>query len=233
MKTSNFWNFPKCYATLNIARNSNALFTKTYELFLSRKQYFFSHQCSNIISNHNFYQLQGGGQKMSINHCHTGATMDACSLNEKRTNYMNQLNAKIQPLGNISELPYSKQRIQLAHFMRAIGKLFLNYFHEDLEAAQQCAKGNKKTLESIHLLAQEYVIDLESKTHGGFEHEYEEWEYICSRRTNIEAFNAMFGNVIEPLNIIELEESMQDAREMGCVSEIPQNVPKSHWWWFV
>jgi hypothetical protein len=144
-----------------------------------------------------------------------------------------QLNEKIQALANIHELPYPQQRIQFARFMQSVGKLFLKYFSKDLEAAQKCAEGNKKTLENVHLLAQEYAIDLEGFLHNAFE-DGGEWETVCARRTFIEAYNAMFGNVIKSLDTADVEESMQCRKEEASYSEgIPKNVPESHWWWFI
>jgi hypothetical protein len=156
-----------------------------------------------------------------------------CSEDEMRTSYINQLNVKIQALNNIHELPYPQQRIEFGGFMQSIGKLFLNYFHQDLQAAHQCAEGNKKTLESVGALARRYVSDTESMTHKGFEYGGE-WEAICIERTYIEAFNAMFGKLVEPLDTADLEESMQDVKDEASYPEgVPKNVPESHWWWFV
>jgi hypothetical protein len=150
---------------------------------------------------------------------------------EERTNYINQLNVKIQSLADIHELPVNKQRRKKGKFMDFVGDMYLDYFYKDLQAAQLCAQGNKKTLESIRLLALGYVTDLDSFVTMPFEGFGGEWEVICCERTNIEAYNEMFGEVIRKLDTSEVEQDMQDIREKAECPGIPKNAPKSHWWW--
>ena len=56
----------------------------------------------------------------------------------------------------------------------------------------------------------------------------------CQRRTNIEAFNAMFGQVAGILDTTEIEKLMQELKEgAGREERKTDKIPPSHWWWFV
>jgi len=177
------------------------------------------------------HSLKREQQYMNVRCYHTGATMTTFA-EEERANYMNQLNVKIQSLADIHELPCNEQRTKMDNFMDSVRNLYLNYFYKDLQAAQQCAQGNRQTLESVRLLALGYLRDLDSFITMPFEGFGGEWEVICSQRTNVEAYNEMFGEVIRKLDTSEVEQDMQDIREKAECPGIPKNMPKSHWWWW-
>ena len=52
---------------------------------------------------------------------------------------------------------------------------------------------------------------------------------------NIEAFNAMFEEIIESIDIEDIENCMQHRKDSETInpSLIPPNTPKSHWWWWI
>lgn len=57
-------------------------------------------------------------------------------------------------------------------------------------------------------------------------------------RTNIEAFQAMFGEITGQFGewiMEDFRDTMKACKSAAIVlkdEEIPKNIPKSHWWWF-
>lgn len=60
------------------------------------------------------------------------------------------------------------------------------------------------------------------------------WEVACWGMTNIEAFNAMFSNVVPELDAGSIVEYLEDRKKQEWLdpTSIPKKVPQTHWWWF-
>lgn len=146
-----------------------------------------------------------------------------------------ELIAIIRKLDGITQVSECGARdLIFYHFMPALRKLYLSYYQWHL---------NKKPLdqEAQEILRQAtvhfwlYGIDLENFLMGTFE-DFNEWDRVCIQRTNIEAFNAMFQEIVS-IDIEDIEDQMQRRKQTGVTLSsadlIPQNTPRSHWWWWI
>ncbi len=149
--------------------------------------------------------------------------------------YIAKLNQQIQLIAQLDALPDRERRAPIRNCMHTIGNLFLDYFQTHLQVAQKYAEYNQETLSRVTQLVQQYyVADLENFLQGTFEG-YEEWKLVSRQRTNIECFNGMFSGVVDVLDTQEIDEYMQQRKNVEGIdqSQVPENMPKSHWWWYV
>ena len=115
-----------------------------------------------------------------------------------------------------------------------VGDLFLRHFQIHPQKAQGISESHKEASSKVVPWIQEsYVAKLEEFLQGTFEG-YGEWKLACQQRTNIEAFNSMFGNLIFCLDTEQIDEYQQERKSSEGIdqNEVPTNIPKSHWWWF-
>jgi hypothetical protein len=76
-----------------------------------------------------------------------------------------------------------------------------------------------------------YIFNLEHRLRGADEYD-DPWEEACWGRTNIEAFNTMFKQVINlPLDRGCIDDYMDDRKGNAFLpwNLIPKNMPTSHW----
>ncbi|MCE5317513.1 MAG: hypothetical protein LLG04_09180 [Parachlamydia sp.] len=120
-------------------------------------------------------------------------------------------------------------------FMHAIGDLYMDYFQKHLSEASKCAQSHKEILQKENdAIFELYIIELMFKLENVDEQFDDPWDKACRGRTNIEAFNAMFGEIVDKLPTDELVEFMDRRKDLAWLppNEIPPNAPKSHWWWY-
>ena len=139
----------------------------------------------------------------------------------------------IKELIEIPHLSDSKANDLIRVFMSSIGNSFLSYYQWHLNEAQSLARDHIDILQQVDILQQArpffrlYGIKLENFLMGTFE-DFDEWDDVCFRRTYIEAFNTMFGEII-CIDIEDIEECMQQRKEDVSISFpnlIPLNTPK-------
>lgn len=136
-------------------------------------------------------------------------------------------------LDGIDDLNKTDSANSVDVFMEIIGKLCLEndpvYIHRNYESI----KSNKNFTPRTICFIRKYVADLEEYLFGIFEG-YHEWENVCYQRTNIEAFNAFFGQDYH-LDVSEfvIDELMRERCKTESVKEenLPEKIPKRHWWW--
>lgn len=148
--------------------------------------------------------------------------------------YVNSLLKQIEAIRELEQLKKGEKRDRIKHFMISVGELFLDHFQRHPQIAQGIAEPHKEALAKVVPLIQEnYVAKLEEFLQGTFEG-YGEWKLACQQRTNIEAFNSMFGNLILSFDTEQIDEYLQERKNSEGIDqrEVPANIPKSHWWWF-
>ncbi|MCB1073126.1 MAG: hypothetical protein KDK96_08525 [Chlamydiia bacterium] len=153
-------------------------------------------------------------------------------INDGFMDYNNKLSGLILELNTIDgSTPLSSKREKIRGFMRQIGELYLDFFQENLDISVLCGKKHgeilQRVIEDINVI---YVGDLEKLLIGSFEDN--EWIRVCVERTNIEAFNAMFNGIVEPLDTEEIEDKMRQCYEYIPEADVPHGIPREHWWWF-
>ena len=118
-------------------------------------------------------------------------------------------------------------------FMNAIGELYLKHFQFHLEDAKISMLDFQ---ENMSILVKQININVNEVRHALVTaNEWAEpWETACWARTNIEAFQEMFGSFGGKLDAGEIAEYMEALK--GDVSAdsktVPENAPSGHWWWF-
>lgn len=152
-----------------------------------------------------------------------------------QVNQLIQLKKLFLLIDDLKDLPRNERRARVKKFMHGLGRLFLDYFNTHPQIAHTYIDFNQVILsKAIKFIQQDYVLDLEQFLQSTFEG-YGEWKLVCEQRTNIEAFNVMFGSVIDILDTQEIDEYIQQRKAFEGVdrNEIPENIPISHWWWYV
>lgn len=148
--------------------------------------------------------------------------------------YKKELVADIKKLNAIAQVPVSEASDLIIDFMSSMGKLFLLYYQFHLNEAHTLAREDKAILEQAFPFISNYGIKLENFLMGTFE-DFDEWDRVCIQRTNIEAVNAMFGEMIGSIDVEDIEDCMQQRKSDASISssnQVPPNTPKSHWWWW-
>jgi hypothetical protein len=119
-------------------------------------------------------------------------------------------------------------------FMKKLGLLFLDYFQIHLEEAEAIGRDHEPLLKSVFDdINSLYVIELWYQLTNADEWA-DVWKTACWGRTNIEAFNAMFGKRVGDLPTEDIVEYMEAQKGKGGLEQdqIPKNFHKSQSWWF-
>lgn len=150
-------------------------------------------------------------------------------------NYKEQLNTQLESIAKWNSLEEPAKEKAVSKFMRAIGQLFLDYFHNHLEEAKACGQIHKSLLKDMDKTIDNfYVTPLMSSLELASSWE-EPWGRACLGRTNMVAFTSLFGDLTGELDIESLIVYMDKRKQNAVIDSdiIPKNTPKSHWWWFV
>ncbi|MCE5317512.1 MAG: hypothetical protein LLG04_09175 [Parachlamydia sp.] len=158
------------------------------------------------------------------------ATLNSGHSEQYQTQLLNQLVSIVE----WRQYEDSEKKKAIWKFMDAIGNLYMDYFHDHQAQAKASLPLYKENLKhEFRQIIRLYVHQLMFRLENADELE-EPWDIACRGRTNIEAFNAMFGEAIDTLPTTEIEKYMQAWK--GRISlnkdEVPKNALKSHWWWF-
>lgn len=153
--------------------------------------------------------------------------------NEAKRKYSALLIEQIESIRSWDEIPEDYRNAAVKKFMGAIGRLYLDYYQFHLDESKDIAHKYKSILDNSTDSVFNYISKLEYILRSADEMD-DPWEKACIGRTNIEAFNAMFGDSIEILDSGRIEKYMQERKGTAFLSNnlIPKNVPSSHWWWF-
>ncbi len=146
---------------------------------------------------------------------------------------LNQLDLTIQILNRIDENSTRNEKIIVVNnFMQKIGDLFLVCFQHNLpHLYKNISSINKKPIEAHREdICNFYLNKVENVLEGSFEGD--EWIGACIDRTNIEAFNKMFESIVDPLDTEDIDDLMNQKKEIIMSKDKPLNIPQSHWWWF-
>lgn len=117
-------------------------------------------------------------------------------------------------------------------FLGEIGKLFLEYFQFHLDEARSCGYLYKDILKNLiwpieHL---GYIRDeITWCTRSSYADDYEP---ILLARTNLEAFNSMFGEVVGFANLSHQDKLVDRFRGSSFSSPAKIGIPISHCWWY-
>jgi len=148
--------------------------------------------------------------------------------------YQQSLMELIQSIKGWEKLNEIEQEVQVFNFMDTLGHLFLDYFQFHLDESNACAVQYQSLLNYSVDPITSYIINLWGRLEGAGEYE-DPWDEACWGRTNIEAFNTMFKQVLDPpLNPQCIDRYMNDRKGTAFLPwrDIPKNAPVSHWWWF-
>jgi hypothetical protein len=161
---------------------------------------------------------------------------NSLQLDATRKSFNNQLTDQLESIKRWHRLSTYNKIYAINDFMNAIGQLYMDYFQYHLDEAQACASFYHVIFKQEFMnIMRDYVYRFFFKLKSADEWD-DPWVVACRVRTNIEAFNSMFGG-ISPENIPteEFEQYLDERRDGYHLSqdEIPKNAPRSHWWWFV
>ncbi len=119
-------------------------------------------------------------------------------------------------------------------FMDTVGSLCFDYFQNHEEEAKIFTLDYESSISTIfEFINKEYVSHMYYKLQN-ISPEISGWVFACKIKTNIEAFNFLFGHVVGKLEDPGIQTYLEERKESADIawSEIPQNAPKSHWWWY-
>jgi hypothetical protein len=127
--------------------------------------------------------------------------------------YKDQLVNELQSIAEWSSLSYWDKVDAADFFMSNIGILFIGYFQYHLDEAKQCGLEHKTILKhSIPAINEFYIIHLEHRIRNA-DYEFDDpWERACWLRTNVAAFEEMFGQITGPLNAGFIKDYIENAR---------------------
>ena len=149
--------------------------------------------------------------------------------------YRKALTERLESIKKWKETPDTEQMSNIIPFINAIGRLFLEYYQDHLDEAKECAKSYQALLQDNYALIDRYYVQKVAYRIESTDFAWDDpWSKACLYWTNIEAFNAMFEGITNPLRTDELEEYMENWRGNACIDadKIPKRLPESHWWWF-
>jgi hypothetical protein len=182
--------------------------------------------------------------KKDIQFEHTRINMNTNKINSlsgppsnfDKEKYEKALIDQLDSIKRWHDLPEFDQLKYTTTFMDKIGNLFLEYYQDHLDEARSCGQLYKASLEpATTLITDNYILHAANEITSADTAWEDPWELACQTRTNIEAFNAMFGEIVNHLKVdADLEEFMEKCQGSFYLSRklIPNNVPISHWWWF-
>lgn len=152
--------------------------------------------------------------------------------NSNPENYKKKFIIEIKKLNEVPHLTDGEANDLIRVFMSSVGSSFLSYYQWHLDEAESLAQEHQEIIHYARPFIRLYGIKLENFLAGTFE-DFDEWDDVCFRRTYIEAFNSMFGKIVS-IDVEDIEDYMQQRKGSASLSSsdiIPQNIPKSHWWW--
>lgn len=148
--------------------------------------------------------------------------------------FQDKLRIQLKSIKNWESLSNFEKEHATAIFMKTIGCLFLEYFQYNLQEAKAIAtEFSKEIAWAVRLINLFYIYRLDSRISSS-----DIWEDMlepaCRAMTNIEAFQAMFGDFAGELDADAIWEFLEERKDNYSLPPevIPKNVPKSHWWWF-
>lgn len=154
--------------------------------------------------------------------------------NDSQASYKDQLINQIESVKKWDQLSGLIREEAIEEFMRNIGLLYIEYFQTHLEEANRCALPHKDHLEkAVRPIEMFYIRNVMSYLNN-FDAYDDPWEKACWARTNVEAFNSIFGGITRNLDADEMIEFMEGSRGLYSLDKelIPKNAPQTHWWWF-
>lgn len=156
-------------------------------------------------------------------------------LKQPNKRYQTQLLQHFESTSTWNSLREFDKKKAIQDFMDSLGTLFLDHYQNHLDEIQNIGDSIQNKLITQHeniVLFYVYNMIQQLNSAGEF---HNPWESACRGRTNIEAFNTMFANLVDPLPTEALDEYMEDRRGVVQVRKdrIPKNAPAAHWWWFV
>jgi hypothetical protein len=153
------------------------------------------------------------------------------NLNSDRMKYSSSLLEQIEGTRNLETLNASETNQKVDAFMTEISKLYLQYNQLHIDQAETDVKDMKLVLDKAkdHII-EHYQNRLEIQLDLPFENNYE-WLTVCKRRTNLEAFNIMFGKLVGNLDLQKIEECMQERKKYEGINkeDIPNNASNDFW----
>ena len=143
--------------------------------------------------------------------------------NLDKEKYEKALILQLDSIKRWHDLPEIDQLKYSTTFMDKIGQLFLEYYQHHLEEAKGCGQIYKDSLEAAALIiADSYILDAANEIISADTAWDDPWELACQTRTNIEAFNGMFGGIVNPLKLdADLEEFMEKCQGSFYLSHSP------------
>ncbi len=151
----------------------------------------------------------------------------------KSNRYIQQMISELSFFNDIDSYDEIERGMALQNLMDSLGLLYLEYFQFHLEEAMAFGSAQEPLLRlAARHIDEDYISLLRDLTLRLDEPEL--WERACWDRTRVEAFNAMFGEIVGRLDLEFVERRMQRAKHNFSVEDhrVPRNAPKSHWWWF-
>lgn len=136
------------------------------------------------------------------------------------------------------KLSEKNQVIAIKFFMKCIGHLYLDYFQYHLDEAKEYGREHQEILRTILDPIEEfYIIPMDMRLHEMASDADLVWAEAASVRTNMEAFQDMFGEYSGPWteglieDYYDLMDRLKDSMSFEA-GQRPKNAPESHWWWF-
>lgn len=120
-------------------------------------------------------------------------------------------------------------RERIDKFMDQLGSLFLQNNQENILPTLCSESQLEKAYDLVEL---EYIPSIRDLLIKSFE--YNEWDLVCIKRTNVEVFNSIIKDFLELEVDTEYIDDMIRSKskvEGGAADKIKDNMPKSHWWW--
>lgn len=149
--------------------------------------------------------------------------------------YVSQLDLAIQVLNGIRKSSYGEKADIVERFMDKIGALFLEHLQFHLKEVENNLNISSREIiqHNSSFISDIYLSLLGSGVLEGTV-EDDTWYWACKCRTNIEAFNLIFENMIDPEGLEGIDSFMQEQKRKSLIgrTDLPQNIPRSHWWWF-
>ena len=120
--------------------------------------------------------------------------------------------------------------------MVAIGRLYLEHYQYHLTDAQNIGKECKKEInELVPFIERGHCSFVERRLEDGdsYEGAGNSWPGLCRGRSEIEAFNQMFANILdEKLYVEDMDDLFKQVKSYFYSPELPKNIPETHWWWY-
>lgn len=149
---------------------------------------------------------------------------------DNNKDYNQELEISVKGIENLNSLQPYEINTKVGEFMGQIGDIFLKHFQKHkIEKL-----GDKKTTleDAKPYIMEHYYNRLRASLIMPINND-SEWSLICNRRSNIEAFNRMFGSFVDIINTQEIEKMMKELQSSFSIDkdDIPANIPEDFWWY--